>query len=203
MLNGQRFNFTEKVDNSERFLLIFWLLPPNLKLNPCKKLNKMDDRQVINVPCMCCHCTSKNNLLEWEISLRYLKYYFFFARVYRNILLKVFVCKSCWDKSRKLSKNLNRTLLSAMFIIVTCLVFAMPILLSNSQLIGSSVSNAILVLIMLLISLAIMSIPFNLYRYRESFWNSPRISFLPPPRIIFPNRIYNTFFESVNPNLKL
>ena len=163
----------------------------------------MGNLQVINVPCMCCRCTSKNNLLEWEISLRYMKYHFFFVKVYRNIILKIFVCKSCWDKSEKLSKNLNRTLIFAVFIIITCLGFAIPVLIGNSQLIGSSVSTVILVLIMILLSLAIISIPFNLHRYRKYFWNSPRISFLPPPRIIFPNKVYNSFFESVNQNLKL
>jgi hypothetical protein len=163
----------------------------------------MDNLQAINVPCMCCRCNSKNNLLEWEISLRYLKYHFFFVKVYRNILLKVFVCKSCWDKSEKSSKSLNRNLVFAVLIIITCSIFALPVLLNNSQLIDPSISTIILILIMLLLSLAIMSIPFNLYRYRKYFWNSPRISFLPPPRIIFPNRVYNSIFESVNPNLKL
>ena len=163
----------------------------------------MDNPQVINVPCMCCRCTRKNNLLEWEISLRYLKYHFFFVKVYRNIFLKVFVCKSCWDKSEKLSKSLNRNIMFAILIIAICVVFAVPILIGNSQLIGSSVSTMILVLIMLLLSLAIMSIPFNLYRYRESFGKSPRISFLPPPRIIFSNSVYNSFFQSANKNLKL
>lgn len=155
----------------------------------------MDNLQSINVPCMCCRCTSKKNLIEWEISLRYLRYHFFFVKVYRNILLKIFICKSCWDKSERLSKNLNKNLVFAILIIITCLGFAIPVLIGNSQLIGSSVSTMILVLIMLLLSLAILSIPFNLYRYRESFGNSPRISFLPPPRIIFPNRVYNSFFN--------
>ena len=163
----------------------------------------MDNLQSINVPCMCCRCTSKNNLLEWEIPLRYLRYHFFFVKVYRNILLKIFICKSCWDKSERLSKNLNKNLVLAILIIITCLGFAIPVLIGNSQLIGSSVSTMILVLIMLLLSLAILSIPFNLYRYRESFGNSPRISFLPPPRIIFPNSVYNSFFQSANKNLKL
>jgi len=164
----------------------------------------MDNSQVINVPCMCCRCNSKKNLLEWEISLRYLKYHFFFMKVYRNISLKVFVCKSCWDKSEKSSKNLNRNLVIAVLIIIACSIIALPVLLNNSQLINSSIlHNVILILIILLFSLAILSIPFNLYRYRESFGNSPRISFLPPPRIIFPNRAYNFFFQSVNKNLKL
>ena len=177
-----------------------WLL--NHKLN-LEKMNKMDNPQAINVPCMCCRCTSKNNLLEWEISLRYLKYHFFFVKVYRNILLKVFVCKSCWDKSEKLSKSLNRNLVFAVLIIITCSIFVLPVLLNNSQLINSSISTAILILIMLLVSLAIISIPFSLYRYRESFGNIPIISFLPPPRIIFPNSVYNSFFQSANKNLKL
>jgi hypothetical protein len=163
----------------------------------------MDNLQSINVPCMCFRCTSKKNLLEWEISLRYLRYHFFFVKVYRNILLKIFICKSCWDKSERLSKNLNKNLVFAILIIITCLGFAIPVLIVNSQLISSSVSTMILVLIMLLLSLAILSIPFNLYRYRESFGNSPRISFLPPPRIIFPNSLYNSFFQSANKNLKL
>lgn len=163
----------------------------------------MDNLQSINVPCMCCRCNSKNNLLDWEISLRYLKYHFFFVKVYRNIFLKVFVCKYCWDKSERLSKNLNRNLMFAVFIIIACLSFGIPVLIGNSQLIGYSVSTVILVLLLLFLSLAIMSIPFSLYKYRESFGNSPRISFLPPPRIIFPNSVYNSFFQSANKNLKL
>jgi len=49
----------------------------------------------------------------------------------------------------------------------------------------------------------ILSFVAGLILYITNLTDDPKISFLPPLRIIFPSKVYTSFFESVNPDLKL
>jgi len=144
---------------------------------------------------MCCHCTSKNSLLQTQVSLRYMKHHFFVVKVYRNILLEFFICKSCHDKMEGKKKQLNRnasilTFTSIIFILLMLLIA--PILGIHSAFISISIS---IILILSFVTGLILCI--------TNLTDDPKISFLPPLRIIFPNKVYTSFFESVNPDLKL
>jgi len=143
---------------------------------------------------MCCHCTAKNSLLETQVSLKYMKYHFFFVKVYRNILLKFFICKSCYDEMERKREQLNRN--TAILASISISSILLVVVAYGLGIHGTFISISIAMIL-------ILSFVAGLILYITNLTDDPKISFLPPLRIIFPSKVYTSFFESVNPDLKL
>jgi uncharacterized protein YlaI len=149
---------------------------------------KLDSKFIIiNIPSMCCHCTSKNSLLELQVPIRYLKYHFFFVKVYRDILIKTFICKPCSDRLDKNNEKLHQNIAFAIFINIVC-IFLQYLSISSIWILFISLPVTILILFV---------------TNRPAFFPYPKISFFPPLRIIFPSKEYTSLFKALNPDLKL
>ncbi|CAN1212087.1 hypothetical protein TUMEXPCC7403_17915 [Tumidithrix helvetica PCC 7403] len=171
----------------------------------------MSKSEIINVPQICCRCTSKKNLLPWGICLKYLKSHFVIVRVYRTITFDVFICESCSRHIKASQQKINRIIIfslsiAAIFSILIIICSVLPKIQKGIAIdfqefmliVLASLSISCVAAISLFFVLALIVVTLNY----DAFFGLARISFFPPIRIIFSNKKYTSLFKTINPNLR-